>query len=165
MLPSNIIYSYILQNIRTFHWYSIYSPSYNTIIMKSIEKELNIPADYSYLCITCGALADKKTFISKHREHKIIDRALLESLIEENKEDLINYFLNDQLKGRRAEIVDQLDKAIQRHELRGGAAIESVIGKTATLSATSLNSCFSILHRLSIGEGWAHDQERVAHII
>ena len=96
-----------------------------------------------------------------HREHNCIERSSLESAIEENKELLINYFLNLHLKTRKAEIVKQLEKAIQMNESKGCTVIKSIIGKTTTISTDTMNSVLCILHKLSIMEGY-NVQERVA---
>ena len=116
--------------------------------MKSNQpKKINIiiPVDYSHLCIACGLLINKKAFMGQHREHNCIDRPSLESAIEENKEHLINYFLNDILRVRRANIVEQLDLAIQSNESRGSTVIKSIIGRTTIISPHTMNSVLCIL--------------------
>jgi len=97
-----------------------------------------------------------------HREHNCIDRPSLESIIAESKGDLINYFLNDALKIRRAEIVEQLDQLIKNNESRGSNVLKSIVGQETAIATCNMSSTLCILKKLCSESEGKDDKERVA---
>jgi len=57
--------------------------------LKQLAQPIEIPSNYSYLCVSCAKLVDINEFVAIHRTHgNYIDRPLLEKLIGDSKDDL-----------------------------------------------------------------------------
>jgi len=57
--------------------------------LQHLVKPIDIPSNYSHLCVPCAQLVDLNELTAIHRAHgNFIDRPLLEKLIIDSKDDL-----------------------------------------------------------------------------
>ena len=74
------------------------------------EKPIDIPSDYTHLCIPCAQFIGVEEFSDTHRAHgNCIDRLTLESILSESKDALFNFALTDLLSETKEAIIFQIE--------------------------------------------------------